>query len=230
VTEPTSASWELVLTDRADPFEYLPRAWMYEAPVPRTKGESVAPRLHCSGLVEVAGQRVNLDNWIGMLGHNWGSEHAERWIWMQGAGFEEDPDAVFDVVLGRIRIGRVLVPWVANGFIETGGQRTRLGGPRAIRGTEIEETPELCRFTIPGKGVTVRGRFTAPREDIVAWVYSDPDGHAHNTANCSIADLEIQVNPDDGPATRLTSRAAAAYELGMRETDHGLTVQPFSDP
>ena len=29
----------------------------------------------------------------GMVGHNWGGEHAERWIWLHGLDFEKAPGA-----------------------------------------------------------------------------------------------------------------------------------------
>ncbi len=36
--------------------------------------------------VTIDGERIELDAWPGMVGHNWGAEHAERWIWIHGAG------------------------------------------------------------------------------------------------------------------------------------------------
>ena len=39
--------------------------------------------------VEVGGERIEVRDWRGMIGHNWGAEHAERWVWIQGSGFEK---------------------------------------------------------------------------------------------------------------------------------------------
>jgi hypothetical protein len=61
------------------------------------------------------------------------------------------------------------------------------------------------------------------------WVYADPNGPEHNTVNCSVADLELTVERPGLPARELKVEAGAAYELGMRETDHGIPIQPFSD-
>ena len=38
-----------------------------------------------------------------MIGHNWGAQHAERWIWLHGERFEDRPDDWLDIALGRIR-------------------------------------------------------------------------------------------------------------------------------
>ena len=43
-----------------------------------------------------------------MIGHNWGAEHAERWIWLHGV-FEQG--AWLDKALGRVKVGPVLTPW-----------------------------------------------------------------------------------------------------------------------
>ena len=40
-----------------------------------------------------------------MIGHNWGSEHAERWVWLEGTGFEGSPDTYFDAGAARIKLG-----------------------------------------------------------------------------------------------------------------------------
>ncbi len=53
----------------------------------------------------------------------------------------------------------------------------------------------------------------------------DPDGSEHNTANGSIATLTVTA---DG--RRLHTEHGGVYELGMRETAHGLDVLPFTDP
>ena len=37
------------------------------------------------GRLGVGDRQISLDGWHGMVGHNWGAEHAERWIWLHGA-------------------------------------------------------------------------------------------------------------------------------------------------
>ncbi len=57
----------------------------------------------------------------------------------------------------------------------------------------------------------------------------DPDGSEQHTVNCSVADLQPEVK---APPGRSLSRAPAraVYELGMRERDHGMEIQPYTDP
>jgi hypothetical protein len=225
------ASWELSFDGDAPPFPYLPRAWMYTAKLPRTKALSLRPAIRVAGSVTVAGRTLQLDGWPGMIGHNWGSEHAERWIWMHGTGFAEQPDAWLDVTIGRLKLGPWTTPWVANGCLSLGGVRHRLGGIERTRSTKVSETPEHAAFTLPGKGIVVRGEVSAPRSDVVGWVYSDPaPGSRHHTAHCAIADMTLAVERPDREPLRLSVTGGATYELGMREQDHGIPIQPFPDP
>jgi hypothetical protein len=227
--EGRDAAWELSFESPEPPFRHLPRDLMYRAPLPRTKLLSPYPDARFSGRVEAGGRRVDLDGWRGMVGHNWGAQHAERWIWMHGAGFEGDETAWFDGAFGRIEIGPWTTPWIANGVLSLGGVRHRLGGIGSARRTEVDESPTRCAFTLPGKDITVQGAVGADREQFVGWVYADPDGSEHDTVNCSVSDMTLVVSRPAEPPLTLTLTAGAAYELGMREKDHGMPIQPFGD-
>jgi hypothetical protein len=224
-----TASWALEFADDSEPLRHLPYDVMYRTKLPRTKFLSPYPAARFTGTVTVGDDTLALDGWPGMVGHNWGSEHAERWIWIQGSGLGENPNDYIDVAAGRIKIGGWTTPWVANGRIVIDGEPHRLGGFRGTYGTEIEESATACEFTIPGKDVNVKGRVGAPAKDFVAWVYADPKGPEHNALNCSISDLELKVERAGHPHAHLGVTRAAAYEFGTRDTDHGIPLQPFSD-
>ena len=108
----------------SEPLRHLPHPRLYDAPLPRTKTESPLPDTTISGRVE----DWELDAWPGVIGHNWGAEHAERWIWLHGVGFEGAPDAWLDVALGRVKVGPLTTPWIANGALHLDGERVRVGG------------------------------------------------------------------------------------------------------
>jgi len=229
-----SASWDLSFDAGEQALHHLPRPWMYRAPIPRTKLLSPHPAVRFTGRAEVEGNSVQLDGWQGMIGHNWGAQHAERWIWMHAAGFAEDGgggpgDAWLDAAFGRIRLGPYTTPWIANGVLSLGGERLRLGGLGRARRTDVSESPTSCEFALPGAGMTVQGKVEADRDDFVGWVYADPDGSEHHTVNCSVCDMRLSVARPGSPPVQLVLTGGAAYELGMRETDHGMAIQPFPD-
>ncbi|HEY8584471.1 MAG TPA: hypothetical protein VIL49_16045, partial [Capillimicrobium sp.] len=201
----------------APPFPYLPSARLYRAPLPRTKAVSARPAVTLHGTLTAGGREVDVDGWPGMVGHNWGAEHAERWIWLHGGGL--------DAILGRVRVGPVLTPWIANGFVELDGHRHRIGG--LARPAQVDEAPERCAFTIKGAGrgaPDVVGEVVAPRDGLVAWVYGDPSGGEHHSIHSSLARVRLDVGG------RTVEATGATYELGVRERDHGVPVAPFDDP
>lgn len=227
--ERREASWELRFESAEPPFRHLPRDLMYRAPLPRTKLLSPYPDARFDGEVRAGERVVDITGWRGMVGHNWGAQHAERWIWLHGAGFDGHEDAWIDAAFGRIAVGPWTTPWVANGVLSLGGVRHRLGGLGAVRRTEVAERPDGATFTLPGRDITVQGQVGADRGDFVGWVYADPDGSEHNTVNCSIADLVLTVSRPAQPPLTLQLASGAVYELGMREHDHGMAIQPFPD-
>ncbi len=222
-----SAAWELEPAGEEPGLRHLPRAWMYRAPLPRTKLESPLPDAVFTGWVEAGARRTEVAGWRGMVGHNWGSQHAERWVWLHGVGFDEAPDAWLDVALGRVRIGRATTPWVANGALALDGERIRLGGLRRPR---VDSRPGALEAVIGAAGATVRVTVAAPLVQTVAFVYADPGGGEHHSLNCSIAQVRLRVERPGRPPVELASAHGGVYELGVREHDHGVPLQPFADP
>jgi hypothetical protein len=229
-TDVLEAKWDLSFADSHEPFHHLPRESLYKAKLPKTKFLSPYPDAVFNGNLEVGGDRIEVEDWRGMIGHNWGAEHAERWVWVQGSGFAgRSPEDYFDMAVGRIKVAGMTTPWVGNAMLMLDGQEHRLGGFGHIPSTEVSEEPTGARFELKGKGVSVTGSVRAPAKDFVAWVYADPVGPEHNTLNCSISDLDLDVELDGGPAQRLTVNGAAAYEFGTRDTGHGIPLQPYPD-
>jgi hypothetical protein len=203
-----AASWSLGITPLEPELRHLPRAWMYRAPLPRTKLSSPAPAALFDGtlvLSDPPARTIDLSGWRGMVGHNWGAEHAERWIWLHGIGFEDGPEwstaardtngasgpagrdsagtttpPWLDVAIGRICVAGRTTPWVANGALSLDGERHQLGGLTTAHGLTgrllVAETPEHCRLSLPGtRGLMVEAHVQSPSGALAGWRYADPD-------------------------------------------------------
>ena len=197
-----AAAWELTISGDDAPLRHLPREWMYRAQLPRTKLESPLPAATFDGRLESAAERVELDGWPGMVGHNWGAEHAATWVWLHGIAFGR-PDAWLDLSVGRVRVGPVLTPWIANGALHVDGAALRLGGPRPATSTA---TPEA----LP-RHAARRGRRGAPPPAASRWRYADPAGGEHHSLNCSIAELRVVLDDGRELSTRARRRLRAGH-------------------
>ncbi len=230
------ARWSLRFSSTEPELRHLKHPWLYRAPLPRTKLTSPAPSARFDGTIELPNRTLRLDGWRGMVGHNWGSQHAERWIWLHGVDFEQDRSAWIDVAVGRVLIAGRLTPWLASGAISMGGRRVRLGGLGARR-LKVAESPARCSLSLPGEGgLTVEAHADVPPEAAAGWRYADPMTHEskdsageHDVVNCSVAALTLSVRPREGAGRTLHTAHGAAYELGMRERNHGVPLAPFTD-
>jgi hypothetical protein len=223
------ARWALRFDSSQPELRHLKQSWLYKAPLPRTKLTSPSPAASFDGTIELPGRTLQLSGWHGMVGHNWGSEHAERWIWLHGIDFGENRSAWIDVALGRVLVAKRLTPWLASGAISIDGKTMRLGGLGA-RGLKVAESPARCTLFLPGEnGLTVEAHVDTPRDAAAGWRYADPNGGEHDVANCSVASLALNVRPREKAACTLHTPYGAAYELGMRERDHGVPIAPFPD-
>jgi hypothetical protein len=180
------ASWALRFASEEPELRHLRREWLYRAPFPRTKLSSPYPAATFEGYLDLEGRRLDLTGWSGMVGHNWGSEHAERWIWLHGIGFQDAPGAWLDVAIGRVRVAGRTSPWVANGALSLDGRRRPMGGLLA-RGLRVSETTDHCVCSLPGPaGLTVEVRAQAPPEGLAGWQYADPIAEDRSQADRSL--------------------------------------------
>jgi hypothetical protein len=215
---PEAIRWKLHIRSDASELRHFKQALLYRSPLPRTKLTSPMPAARFDGTIELPGRTFRLDGWRGMVGHNWGGEHAARWIWLHGIDFREDSRAWLDVALGRVLVAGRLTPWIANGAICIDGRRSRLGG-LAARGLKVAESAGRCSLTLPGEhGLLVEAHVDTPPGCSAQWRYVDPGAHGptgeHDVVNCSVAALALNVRAPGEAATSLHTAHGAAYELG----------------
>jgi hypothetical protein len=192
---------------------------MYTRSFPKTKLRSPYPSTRFSGQVRLGDRTIEVADWPGMVGHNWGTEHAEQWVWIDAVGI----DGQGRVRRRRGRPGRVagrLTPWIANGVVEFDGKRHRLGGFSRTQAFHMQETELGAVFTIQGAGIDVRGRVTARPADVATWSYPDPPAARTPSATTR---SRTSTSPSSRPARPGASRCTdrRRYELGRPASKTG---------
>jgi hypothetical protein len=197
-----AAAWDLRWTPGGPEVPYLPARWLYDRPLPRAGGVALVPATTVTGTVTLpmsgagtsAGQdqaEIELDSWDGMVGHNWGSEHAEQWAWLHAGGLGEARDAWFDLALARVRIGPVLTPWLAAGAVALDG---RLRRPSRRGRVALIRDGERTVVSVPlSGGERLELELTAPSSATVGWDYASPAGRGREVEHCSVADASARL-------------------------------------
>ena len=226
-----AASWDLDFDDGAEPLRHLPREFLYTLALPKTKLLSPYPCAPFSG----SGRDRRASGSSSTAGPGWSATTGEPSTPSAGSGSRRGPSARTRRLprhRGRPDQDRPDRPrrgsptaassWAAR---STGSAASSAPtGPRSTR------SPTGCEFTLPGKSVNVKGRVSAPREGLRRLGLRRPRGARAQRAQ--LLDRRHRAAGSSGPArsTReLELPGAAVYELGTRDTDHGMPLQPYPD-
>jgi hypothetical protein len=209
-----TAAWDLAVAAARPPFLPLRPQALYRAPLPRTKLAASVPDGLVSGVLDIDGHPVGVDRWRGTVGHNWGSEHADRWVWLHAAGFGAAPQAWLDLVLARIKVGPARSPWTAAGGLGLGGELIWLGG----LGRRPKVSAGAARLTadIPSPRARLAVTVTSSDDDAVALAYADPSGGSRSVSHAARATVELTLHRR-GESPLTLSGACAAYEYGTSQ-------------
>ena len=221
-----TAGWDLAITGGQPALRPLRPSVLYRAPLPRTKLEACVPDGLVTGRLDVDGHRVGVSGWRGTVGHNWGSEHADTWVWLHAASFTTAPEGWLEVVLARIRIGRARSPWTAMGALTLGGRRIPLGGLGRL--PTVEAHPGRLTASVPSPRSRLQLRVTTVEQNAVAVTYADPSGGTRAIRHATLAAVELTVRGRGGRLLTLSS-SCAAYEYGTRQDGHGIVPQPLPE-
>lgn len=108
-----SVSWDLAIRDELPPLLHLGSAWMYEKSFPRKKVVTGSPRAVFDGTFTVGDETIAVDGWIGHRNHNWGTEHAHRYVYGGCNIWDQDVDLTIEGFTVQVRLaGPVKSPWL----------------------------------------------------------------------------------------------------------------------
>lgn len=220
-----TAYWDLTISSPQPPLQPLRPAVLRRAPLPRTKLEASVPDGWVTGTLCVDGRTVDVSGWRGTVGRNWGSEHADSWMWLH-ADFGTVPGGWLELVLARIRIGRARLPWTAMGALSLAGERVPLGG--LGRRPRVDGRPGRLTADIPSPGTRLQITVTTGDDDAVAVSYADPSGGARAVRHAALASVELNLRRPGGREAVLSS-SRGAYEYGTSQSTGEITPEPLPE-
>jgi hypothetical protein len=177
-----------------------------------------------SGAPQNGGRRIDVSGWRATVGHNWGAEHADSWVWLHAAGFATAPDGWLELVLARIRIGPARSPWTAMGALSLGGEPIPLGG--LGRRPTVDAHPGRLTASIPSPRARIELSVTAPADTAVAVPYADPSGGTRAVSHAALAAIDMTMRRRGDRELTLSS-TCVAYEYGDSQGLPGIVPQPL---
>jgi hypothetical protein len=221
-----SACWDLAITGGQPPLRPLRPPVLYRAPLPRTKLEATVPDGHLTGEPEIDGRAVTVSGWRATAGRNWGSEHADSWVWLHAAGFAAAPQAWLELVLARIRVGPARSPWTAMGALSLSGERIVLGG--LGRRPRVDARPDRLTAGVPSPRARLQLSVTTDDDDPVTVAYTGPGGGTRTVRHAALARVELTLHRPGNPEATLSS-SHGAYEYGSSQPIPGIVPQPLPE-
>ena len=113
----TPISWELTYDPHRLPLYLFPLDAMYTGPLPKNKTLTPTSDSRFRGFFEAGDRCLDLADWPGMQGHNWGQSHAVRYGWAHCNVFDDCEGTVFEGISAQIKLGPVTTPLLSAGLL-----------------------------------------------------------------------------------------------------------------
>ena len=221
-------SWDLAFEPSPRGFRHIPYEWMYRGSVPKSKAMSPQVDTRYSGEVCVNGHRTAIQAAAGMLGHNWGMQHAESWTWSHCNLWEDADDVVFEGVTSKVRFGPMPMPLLSVLHLRVDGEAFDLNG--IFRALRIKSRPLglSWRFEAETRELQILGRISGGPERFVGVTYRDPSNAKIHCLNSKIADATLRIRRKTSGRwldwRAVHSVQTAALEVGDRQRTHGVEI------
>lgn len=216
--------WDLSYSGGQEPVFDLPLA-MYSTPLPKAKALVGVPMTTYKGTLQVDGETIEIDNWLGSQNHNWGSKHTDHYAWGQVAGFDNAPESFLELATARLKIGPFWTPFFTPLILRHKGREYECKNLIKSAG---KASFDYFSWNFRGEhaDAVIEGRILGKREDFVGLNYYNPPGTNKYCLNSKIAACEVTFTPKDGGAPeKLETQNRAAFEILTDENDHGITVR-----
>jgi len=220
-----SLTWTRFPSTVAAPLCLYPAA-LLKGRFPRFKLVSPSPWLRVAGVLELPGERVELANWEGMQGHNWGPEQAYEYAWGQcvfppRAGA---PETMVEGLTARIRLAGRPSPPMSLMVVRRGSAEYRFDRVLDLWRQEPHLEPRRWTVRMRSHDAEARLRLDATDRPLACLGYANPDGRVSYCFNSKLADAHLEVRPRNAPAFTCESPHGGALEFLRQAPEPGLEV------
>ena len=193
---------------------------MYAGGFPKKKLLTPAPNLTFDGSLAFGGERWEIEGWVGLRGHNWGTEHAHSYAYGAVNLWDDGPagrDRVVEGFSAQIKLGARKSPWLtAVVGRDPDVRRNRLRHWLGAGSVELDRWS--ARWRRPRNGAWLQ--MTADPRSYAGLRYDHPDGRQSYCYNTKFADVRWAVGD-----RRFTSRCGE-LEVLLPTPDPQIPLHP----
>ncbi|MEZ4375090.1 MAG: hypothetical protein R3B07_30035 [Polyangiaceae bacterium] len=203
-------SWELRFAPGPLDLPLFPLpAIFYGNALPTGKLVSQHPDLRFGGVYSVGSERVEVNGWRGMLGHNWARRHTPHYAWLHCNQFREETrraplDCVLEAVSAPLLFGRR----VGGAVLRFRGQSLTFGVLDWQRSAEAR-SPSSWSFCAGREGATLRVEVQAHEGETAGLRYDNPSGGGVDCLNSKLASVRVVLERPNADALCLVSDSGA---------------------
>ena len=199
----------------------FPHPAMVSGPFPKSKLLTPFPLAWFSGVIRCFGQEIEVKDWVGMQGHNWGREHAWEYAWGQCLFVDENGgiDCMAEGFSSRIRLAGRVTPRFSALVVRRAGREYRFDHVFDFWRQEaaLDDTSWTLRLTSKD-GEARLAMFSEP-DMMVCLGYRNPAGCMAYCTNSKLARTDLRVTPVDDEPFECRSAHGGALEFLRREKD-----------
>jgi hypothetical protein len=223
--ETAGLSWDLSFQDAGRRFEHVPRL-LKMARLSKSTLSSCHLDLRFSGIIRVQERETRLDNARGMIGHIYGKRHAYEWAWVHANSFVDESDVVFEGIAARLTVAGLRTPPLSSFVLYVGERQYAFSSVWRLVAEKSLFGDGRWQFKAKANGATIEGEVIAPApENIAVVAYTDTDGTPMWCRNSKLSTLNLRLNDSRrGIVKNFLARGTAAFEIGTRQPQGGLTV------
>jgi hypothetical protein len=212
--------WSLVLTGGLAPLWHLPYGALYRGGFPKKKMLTPAPNLRFRGGISVGDVEHKIEDWVGIRGHNWGSEHAHTYAYGNCNLWDDGCERAVDGFSAKIILGGRPTPWLSAAvghapFYRRNRLRHWLVQPDVVN-ERAWRLDQRSRFRGAGGCLS----FHTDPATYAGLRYQHPDGRESYCYNSKFADVSWEVGG------QVHTSRCGEYEVLFPEPLAGIPLHP----
>lgn len=185
-------AWDLQFMPNLTTHQHIPRSFIA---LVRPSSFICSPNLDTkfSGVVEVDGKTLYIDDEPGCQTHLWGSKQVDEWLWVHSNAFENHTGTVFEALAARPRRAGATLPPIQSFYLRHRGEEFRFRRISLAEQWRKHLGIGFWTFSATNTKVYIEGTAQCRLRDMVQARYLDPDGEPTYAVNSEIANLKIRI-------------------------------------